>query len=202
MKLQHFVALGLIVVLAVWLLLPHERTSPGDQYESAPLDTSVRAVPADSDVAIDSSNFTVRVSTIDVQDYVERVRVRGVTRANRLVNIRAETSGRVVATPVARGARVKQGDVLCELAVDTRATDLQEARSRQEQAQLEYNGALDLQSQGLTSRANIAQLKAALDSAIAATQRAELALQRTRLPALELADAVAAVRPPSAARRR
>jgi membrane fusion protein, multidrug efflux system len=123
------------------------------------------------------------VSTLAEQNYVERVRVRGMTQATRLVNVRSETTGRVIGTPVARGARVKQGDILCELAMDTRESDLQEARSRQAQAQIEYDGALDLQNRGLTSRAAIAQLKSALDSAMAATQRAELAVKRTRIVA-------------------
>lgn len=183
MKLQQFVALGIVVVLVVWMLLPHERNDPAQKYESEVSAATVRAVPADSDANAAGETFTVRVSTLEEQDFVQRIRVRGMTQARRLVTVRAETSGRVVATPVERGGRVAEGDLLCELAQDTREADLQEARSRREQAQIEYDGALDLQSRGLTSRAAIAQLKATLDSAIAAAERAELALQRTRVTA-------------------
>jgi membrane fusion protein, multidrug efflux system len=183
LKLQHVVAIGLVIALAVWMMIPRDRTSPADQYESVHAYAVVRAVPADSVTGNDAGTFTVRTTPVSVQNYVERVRVRGVTQATRLVNVRAETSGKVIATPVARGARVRQGDLLCELAVDSREADLQEARSREEQAKIEYEGALDLQTRGLTSRASIAQLKAALDSSIAATQRAELALKRTRIVA-------------------
>jgi len=94
-----------------------------------------------------------------------------------------EVAGRVIAPPVGSGGRVRAGDVWCEIAVDSRAVDLQEARSRQEQAQMEYQGALDLQERGLQSRVGIAQLKAALDSTIASVKRAELALQKTQIPA-------------------
>ena len=181
MKLQHVVATGLIIALAVWMLVPHDRTSPADQYESVHADAVVRALPADSAIGNDAGTFTVRITPVLVQNFVERVRVRGVTQATRLVDVRAETSGKVITTPVLRGARVKQGDVLCELAVDSRATDLQEARSREAQAKIEYDGALDLQTRGLTSRASIAQMKAALDSSIASAQRAELALKRTKI---------------------
>jgi len=182
-KLQHLVAIGLTIALAVWMLMPHDRTSPADQYESVHTDAVIRAVPADSVVGNDAGTFTVRTTPVSVQDFVQRVRVRGVTQATRLVDVRAETSGKVIATPVLRGARVKQGDVLCELAVDSRAADLQEASSREEQAKIEYEGALDLQTRGLTSRASIAQLKAALDSSSAAAQRADLALKRTKIVA-------------------
>ncbi len=183
MKLQYFVAIGLIVVLVVWMLLPRDRTSPGDQYESELADVDIRAVPADINTPIDAGAFIVRVTSVSVENFVERVRVRGTTQATRLVNVRSETNGRVIATPVARGARVARGDVLCELAIDTRASDLQEARSRQEQAQMEYNGSLDLQRRGLTSAVNIAQLKSALDSAIAAAERADLAMKRIKIVA-------------------
>jgi membrane fusion protein, multidrug efflux system len=180
-KLQHVVATGLIIALAAWMLIPHERSSPSDKYESVQTEAVIRAVPSGSVIGNEAGTFTVRTTPVSVQNFVERVRVRGVTQASRLVNVRAETSGKVIATPVARGARVKQGDVLCELAVDSRIADLQEARSREEQAKIEYEGALDLQTRGLTSRASIAQLKASLDASMAATQRAELALKRTKI---------------------
>src|SRR5690606_27761821 len=52
-----------------------------------------------------------------------------------------------------------------------------------DEAQLEYDGALDLQDRGLQSRVGLARLKATLDASVAAFNRAELALQRTRITA-------------------
>ena len=96
---------------------------------------------------------------------------------------RAEEAGRIVSDPVARGARVQAGDVLCEIAVDNRAANLLEAQSRREQSEFEYKAALDLQKRGLTSDVSVAQLKAARDAAAAAEIRAELALEKTRIRA-------------------
>ena len=100
-----------------------------------------------------------------------------------MVDVRAEQSGRVVATPAARGSRVNTGDVLCEIAVDNRQTDLNEAISRREQTQMEYTAAQDLQRQGLQSQIALAQAKAAYESAVAAVERATLALDNTRVRA-------------------
>ncbi|MES3007595.1 MAG: efflux RND transporter periplasmic adaptor subunit [Pseudomonadota bacterium] len=183
MKSKYAVTIGLTVVVVVWMLLPRERGLFDDGFALPENDTTVSAVGNDGTITNDNQSFTVRVARINAQDYQERVRVRGQTKAFRHVDVRAEVSGRVVATPVARGARVNAGDLLCEIAVDTRAADLQEARSRQEEAQLEYNGALDLQERGLQSRVSIAQMKAALDSSTAAVTRAELNLNRTRITA-------------------
>jgi multidrug efflux system membrane fusion protein len=182
-KSKYAVTIGLTVVVVIWMLLPRERGAFDDGFALPENDTTINAVGNDGTITNDNESFTVRVASISAQNYQERVRVRGQTKAFRHVDVRAEVSGRVVATPVARGARVEAGDLLCEIAVDTRAADLQEARSRQEEAQMEYNGALDLQERGLQSRVGIAQFKAALDATTAAVTRAELNLNRTRITA-------------------
>jgi len=182
-KIKHFVALGLVVIVIIWMAYPRDRGALDDGYPLPERDGAVNAISGSSSITNDNQNFTVRVARISAQSFVEKVRVRGQTKAFRLVDVRAEVPGRVVATPFIRGARVKAGDVLCEIAVDSRETDLQEARSRQEQAQMEYQGALDLQERGLQSRVGIAQLKTALDSSAAAVMRAELALKKTKITA-------------------
>ncbi|MDO9317869.1 MAG: efflux RND transporter periplasmic adaptor subunit [Gammaproteobacteria bacterium] len=183
MKSKHAVAVGLLVVVVIWMALPRERGALDDGFALPEVGGDITAVTDSTSITNDNQSFTVRVAAISAQNFVERVRVRGQTKAFRHVDVRAEVSGRVIATPVARGARVEAGDLLCEIAVDTRAADLQEARSRQEEAQMEYNGALDLQERGLQSRVGIAQFKAALDATNAAVTRAELNLNRTRITA-------------------
>jgi multidrug efflux system membrane fusion protein len=183
LKIKNLVALGLAVIVVVWMAYPRERGALDDGYPLPERDGAVTAISGSASITNDNQNFTVRVERVSAQSFVQKVRVRGQTKAFRLVDIRAEVAGRVIGTPFIRGARVKAGDVLCEIAVDSRAVDLQEARSRQEQAQMEYQGALDLQERGLQSRVGIAQLKAALDASAATVKRAELALQRTQITA-------------------
>ena len=183
MKIKHFVALGLVAIVAIWMLLPREGGALDDGYPLPERDDQVVAVSSDAAITNDNQSYTVRVTRVNSQNFVQKVRVRGLTKAFRLVDVRAEVSGRIIATPVARGARVNAGDVLCEIAVDSRATDLQETRSRQQQAQMEYDGALDLQKRGLQSRVGMAQLQTALDASIAAVMRAELALKKTQITA-------------------
>lgn len=183
LKIKHVVAMALLAVVVVWMAWPRDRGALVDGYALPQTDSAVTAVAGNAAITSDNQTFTVRVARAQAQNYVQRIRVRGQTKAFRLVDVRAEVAGRVVATPVARGARVNAGDVLCEIAVDTRATDLQEAISREEQARMEYQGALDLQARALQSRVGLAQIKAALDSATAAVKRAELSLERTRITA-------------------
>tara|TARA_R100001039_G_scaffold39124_1_gene44019 strand:- start:476 stop:1600 length:1125 start_codon:yes stop_codon:yes gene_type:complete len=183
-KKQYLVAIGLVILIAAWMLVPRNDSDRDERYASADIDRTVSAVTDDgSSAASSAADFTVRATRSRVDTYTQTVSVRGRTQAFRLVDIRAETAGRVVATPVARGARVDKGDILCEIAVDTRETDLQEARSREEQARLEYQGGEDLFTRELISRSALAQLRTTYDAAIAAVRRAELALERTRIRA-------------------
>ncbi len=181
MKNQVVVAIAILAATSIWMLIPHAADTTAEVPESN--NKAIVAVPATANVDINSDVFTVRVSRIDPQTYVEQVRVRGRTEASRHVEVRAEEAGRIVSEPVARGARVAAGDVLCEISVDNRAANLQEALSHREQSEFEYSAALDLQQRRLQSDVIVAQLKAARDSAIAAVMRAELAMEKTRIRA-------------------
>lgn len=187
MKKQYFVALGLTIIVTLWMFVPRGERTSDDRYaaaENGTAEVTVFAEDASPDaVAAAGADFAVRATRLSVQNFTQTVSVRGRTQANRLVNVRAETSGRVIGTPAARGTYVNEGDILCELAPDNREAELQEAISRREQARLEYEGALDLQRRDLQSAVSVAQLKATYDSAIAAVGRAELALARTRIRA-------------------
>ena len=185
MKKQQLLAAVILVAVVAWMGLPivspdNAETVIGDR-ETIP--TTVVALPEGGADSESLDVVTVRAERINSQLYIERIRVRGRTQAYRHVEVRAEEAGRIIGNPVSRGARINEGDVLCEIAVDNREVNLQEAVSRQEQAKFEYEGALDLQEQGLQSDVVVAQLKAALESSKAAVARAELALEKTKIVA-------------------
>ena len=165
--------------VAAWMLIPHSAEITNEEGIEA-----VRIVVAIEEGQSISENpevLTVRAATIRPQPYVKQVRIRGRTQASRHVQVRIEQAGRIVNDPIPRGTRVRQGDLLCEIAVDNRESDLLEVLSRREQATFEYDAALDLQTQGLQSDVVVAQLKAALAAASAVVSRAELALNKIRV---------------------
>lgn len=183
MRKQYLVALGLVILVTAWMFIPRGERVEEDRYATnGSGDAQITAVPENARIE-QGTEFAVRAARLSVQTYTQTVAVRGRTQANRLVNVRSEASGRVIGTPVPRGAQANEGDILCELATDNREAELQEAVSRREQTRLEYEGALDLQRRDLQSAVSVAQLKAAYDSAVAAVGRAELALERTRIRA-------------------
>jgi multidrug efflux system membrane fusion protein len=161
------------------MFAPRSAESTNDKLTNTP--RAVIAISEGQNSLENTEILTVRATRIGPQSYVEKVRVRGRTRASRHVQVRAEESGRIVSEPIPRGARVSQGDILCEIAVDNRQANLQEALSRGEQAEFEYKASLDLQERGLQSDVAVAQLKTALESSKTAINRTKLALEKTKI---------------------
>ena len=183
-KKQQIVAVLLLLALCAWLFIPRPAESVGeDELAREAAVTPIVALAEDAPAGDATDVAFVRANRILPQVYTSTVRVRGRTEAYRLVEVRAEQAGRIVSNPIPRGARVSEGDVLCEIAVDTRQTDLEEAVARREQAEFEYEAALDLQRRDLQSDVAVAQYRAALESARAAVARAELALEKIRIVA-------------------
>ncbi len=179
MKKQHFVAASILALVVAWMVIPHNAETLNAVVEEPTV--TVVAISESASASESPDIVTVRAQRIAPQPYIEQIRVRGRTEAFRHVEVRAEEAGRIVSQPVARGARVETGDVLCEIAVDNRQVNLEESIARQEQAQFEYDAALDLQDRGLQSDVVVSQLKAALESSKASVARAELALEKTRI---------------------
>lgn len=181
MKKQHVVSLAILGFITLWMWIPRSGTSTAEVPEEP--DREILAVAEGQPVSEDPNVISVRAERIGPEPYIEQVLVRGRTRAIRHVQVRAEQAGRIISNPVARGARVQAGDVLCEIATDDRAANLNEAVAQRERAQFEYEAAVDLQARNLQSDVAVAQLRAALESSVAAVARAQLAVARTRIVA-------------------
>lgn len=127
--------------------------------------------------------------------------LRGQTQAFRQVNLRAETSGKVISEPLRKGAFVDEGQALCKLDPGTRASALAEARSRLsaarasvpeskarleealsrlDEARINDNAAIRLSEEGFASQSRAAAAKAALRSAEASVESARTGVQTAR----------------------
>jgi multidrug efflux system membrane fusion protein len=171
LKQKYLISLFIVTAMAGWLFTGQlSESQPGDQQAGSPFQE-------------DAVKEVIVVRGVRSQAVPHRIEltVRGRTEVNRLVNVRSEVSGRVLQLPVEKGARVAEGDVLCRLALDSKDKNLIEARAMQNQASLEYKGAIDLAKKGLQSEINIAQAKSKLESANASVSRALLALSNTRI---------------------
>ena len=131
----------------------------------------------------DTEPTRVRGRVIHASPQVQHVVLRGKTENKRTVNVKAETTGRIVDRPVERGSTVEEGDLLCQISMEDRYAALVESREAVKRARLDYQGALKRRERGYQSDAAIAQAKAQLAAAEAKLKRAELDIQRTYIRA-------------------
>ena len=100
-----------------------------------PGDNTTTADGSAPDDATDSEDLiSVVVQTSTADDIANAVLVRGRTEAARQVQVRSETSGKVVSVPRPKGTTVTQGEILCQLDPGTREISLLEAEARLTQA--------------------------------------------------------------------
>jgi len=109
--------------------------------------------------------------------------VRGRTQATRTVVVRSETAGVVAGAPVLQGTAVKQGEVLCRLAVDARQATLDQARAARKSAELIQQQNSELAKKGFRSPTQLLQAQASLDAATAAVRQAEIAIAQVNIKA-------------------
>ena len=135
------------------------------------------------EVAAEDATFTVLAAPVAAQEWRNQVVIRGRTKAEKKVVLRAETPGAIAETPTELGAAVKAGDVICRLKEDARRARLAEARAALEKARLDYNAAVELGKDGFRSDTAVAAARAARDQAAAAREQAQLELEKTKITA-------------------
>lgn len=169
MKRSAYLSLGLLGLVTVWMLSGALASAPGPEKVSA-------ATPA-------VQPMTVQVAELRQGQVTREVVVQGQLEPRRRVQVRAETSGRVVDLPVEKGSRVTAGMVLIGLAREDRPAQLAKAEAEVASRLLDVQAARKLQAQGLQAVNQLKSTEAALAAARAERERLELDLARTRITA-------------------
>lgn len=178
MRVNYIIAAAIGVAVGAWLL-----SGEIGSKDAPPAPSLAQLRDQMSAIQVDRAPTRVRARVMRASMETADVKLRGRTESNRMVQVRAETSGRIVALPVLKGAVVEDGDLLCRIAVEDRQARLTEAGDAVAQAQLEYQGALKLKRQGYQSETAIASAKAKLAAAEAQLKRRQLDLANTEIHA-------------------
>lgn len=164
------IAAALLALLAAWLasgvLLPHKR----EVETAAPAVRAAAATP-------------VQVARLVAEPIERTVTLSGRTAPARTVELKAETSGRVVAVGAARGSRVEIGGLIVRLDPGDRTARLSQARAELRQRELEYEGQLKLKPDGYISDAKLAESLALLEKARTEVTRAQIDIDRMQIRA-------------------
>ncbi|MDB9970213.1 efflux RND transporter periplasmic adaptor subunit [Porticoccaceae bacterium] len=163
------VRVSLIIALAIGLwLVSGFFDSPATENNSSKVESKLTNVQAD---------------WFEIQSYEPQLVLRARTEANRSVDVKAQMAGRIVAVPVAEGALVQAGAILCDIDQEDRKLRLQHARAGLKQATIEYQGARKLEQGGYQSELAIAKAKTRLESARVALERSTLDLDNLSIKA-------------------
>lgn len=136
---------------------------------------------ADEAVAPAEKRMTVQVREMEAEIIPREVVLMGKTAPSRRVDLKAETSGKVVSVAELRGKPIKAGEFVAELELKNRQERLEEARASREQAGLEYEAAQKLLGQGLRSDSQVAQALSTLRGAEQRLRAIELEIRDTRI---------------------
>jgi len=174
MRATYITATIIAVVIVSWLLSGQFGGDDPVRHESLAEQNRLTEVKRQ-----DEAPTRVRARVINASSQMQHVVLRGKTENKRTVQVKSETTGRIVERPVERGTPVEEGDLLCQISMEDRYVTLTESREGLNEARMEYEGRMALKERGLQSETMIAQAKAKLATAQAQLKRSELAVQRT-----------------------
>lgn len=153
---------AIAVAIAVWLLSgqilsSEEETAIGQHSASQP-----------------EQRTSVRVRQQIAEEVTRTIAVNGKTAPARIVDLNAETDGRVTFIGVERGERLNRGDVIVKLDKRDRQARLAQALATVKQRELEYAAREKLKGNSYVSEAQLQEAAAQLEAANAEQTRAEL----------------------------
>ncbi|MDB2438979.1 efflux RND transporter periplasmic adaptor subunit [Hellea sp.] len=167
---SYLFAVGAILAIALWFWY-----NSGRDNNDAP--------PPVSSVEQEAPTPTVVVEAREAEDHQNSFKLFGRTEANREVDIKAETAGLVIATPVTEGRRTNTGTILCRQDVDARQANLDQATANLEARKLDYQSSKTLVEKGYRSAVQLMSLQAAVDGAQASVKQAEIELDNVNMRA-------------------
>jgi multidrug efflux system membrane fusion protein len=169
-KSAHLIAAGMALALVGWLL-------------SGTLDAESEPVTASDLAGSWAELMAVQVRESTAESIERELVVNGKTAPVRAVQIRAETGGRVIEVGAARGADVRQGELLVRLDPRERAALVDEAEATLRRRQIEYEAARKLGEKGYQAETKVAEYKAYFEAAEAMLERAEIEFDHTEIRA-------------------
>ncbi len=156
---------GIAALIAVWLLSGQF----GNDDASSDAGTTVAAVAR-------TSQSKVRVRTQIAEEVTRTIVVNGQTGPARVVELSAETDGRVQHIGAKRGANVDRNTIIVRLDERDRAARLVQAQATVKQREVEYEARAKLKAESYVSEAQLQEAVARLEAARTELTRAELDL--------------------------
>jgi multidrug efflux system membrane fusion protein len=141
-------------------------------------DSSASAAPTHK-----HARSSVRVRTQSAEEILRTIVVNGKTAPARVVQLSAETDGRVEFIGAKRGSNIARGELIVRLDERDRSARLAQARATVKQREVEYEAREKLKTESYVSEAQLQEAVAALEAARTELTRAQLDLTYMNLRA-------------------
>ena len=156
---------AIAVAIAVWLASGQIKNEDTANAES---------VAAQNPVSTTAPRASVRVRHQIAEEVTRTITINGKTAPARVVELNAETDGRVIFIGAERGERLDRGDVIIRLDERDRKARLSQAEATVKQRELEFAAREKLKGNSYVSDAQLQEAAAQLEAAKAERTRAEL----------------------------
>lgn len=165
------VSAGIAVAISLWLF-------------SGTLGESDDKATAESASTEQESPLTsVRVRSLVAEEVTRTIAVNGKTAPARIVELNAETDGRVIEIGIDRGDRLDKGNLIVRLDERDRSARLAQAIATVKQRELEFDAREELKNESYVSEAQLQEAAAQLEAAKAELARAELDIRNMTIRA-------------------
>jgi multidrug efflux system membrane fusion protein len=166
-----YIAVVVVLLISIWLgsglLAPSASTDDSRLSGSSGTETGSTAISS------------VRVRTQSAEEVQRTIVVNGKTAPARIVDLAAETDGRITFIGAERGANVARSDIIVRLDIRDREARLAEAEATVKQREVEFDARDKLKTSSYVSEAQLQEAFAALEAARAERIRARLDLDYT-----------------------
>jgi multidrug efflux system membrane fusion protein len=158
------ISAGIVVAISLWLA--------SGQFGAAGNDV----ISTSTSEQVAASKNAVRVRTQTAEEVMRVIVVNGKTAPARVVQLAAETDGRIVHIGAERGSNLERGDAIIRLDERDRSARLSQAEATVRQREVEYEARERLKSASYVSEAQLQESVALLEAARAEWTRAKLDL--------------------------
>jgi multidrug efflux system membrane fusion protein len=158
------ISAGIVVAIALWLASGQFGAESSD------------IISNDTSDQVTASKNAVRVRTQTAEEVMRMIVVNGKTAPARVVQLAAETDGRIVHVGAERGSNLERGDIIVRLDERDRSARLSQAEATVRQREVEFAARERLKSESYVSEAQLQESVALLEAARAEWTRAKLDL--------------------------
>lgn len=166
------ISAGIAVGISIWLLSG-----------SLEREMATETVTSTDSSQAEAMLTSVRVRSLTAEEVTRTISVNGSTAPARIVELNAETDGRVVAIGIERGERLNQGQLIVRLEESDRKARLAQAVAIVKQRELEFDAREQLKDESYVSEAQLQEAAALLETARAELARAEIDIRNMTIRA-------------------